>query len=627
MSAELGATGDASGEAPLHVIATAGHVDHGKSSLIARLTGIDPDRLEEEKRRGRTIDLGFAWCTLPSGREIGFVDVPGHERFVRTMLSGVGPVRLVLFVVAADEGWKPQSEEHLAIVDVLGVHDGVVALTKRDLVDADRAEHSEHSVRERLAGTTLADAPIVACSSATGEGIDDLVAALDAMVGAAPAPEEGDRPRQFVDRVFSIAGAGTVVTGTLTGGRIATGDEVELFPSGVRAKIRSLQSHKRRIETARPVSRVAANLAGIERSRIERGDVLGRPGDWRPTDVIEARIRPVRGLTHPLSPRGAFTFHAGAAERSARIRLYGATSVSPDGSFARIRLSSPLVLDVHDRFVLRESGRRETVAGGVVLDPAPPQRPGATAADRLERREKARREDIPALLLAERGAVREAELRTLTGFAEIPGAERVSGWWISEQVRSVAETAAIELLTAHHEANPASEGSDVAEIRHAVADAVRRAGSPGDDELAASIVDDLVQRDTIARSGSFLRIPSHRAEVVPGELERLTAAVAAGEPTPPSMSELQRNGFARETIESAVRSGALVRIAPDLVLTPAFVERAVDIVREAKDAGITVGDVRARLGTSRKYAVPLMEHLDRTGATRRSGDLRFARGT
>jgi len=626
VSAGFVAMGEAGGEAPLHVIATAGHVDHGKSSLIARLTGIDPDRLEEEKRRGLTIDLGFAWCTLPSGREIGFVDVPGHERFVRTMLSGVGPVRLALFVVAADEGWKPQSEEHLAIVDVLGVHDGVVALTKRDLVDSDRAQGAEITVRERLVGTALAAAPIVACSSATGEGVDELVAALDAMVGAAPAPEEGDRPRQFVDRVFSIAGAGTVVTGTLTGGRLATGDEVELFPSGVRARIRSLQTHKRRIDTARPVSRVAANLAGTERSRIERGDVLGRPGDWRPTDVIEARIRPVRGLSHPLSPRGAFTLHAGAAERSARIRLYGASSVSEDGVFARIRLSSPLVLDVHDRFVLRESGRRETVAGGVVLDPAPPQRPGATAADRLERREKAGRADIPALLLAERGVVRETELRSLTGFDEIPGAERVSGWWISERVRSVAAAAATELLAAHHEANPASEGMDVAEIRHAVADAVRRAGSPGDGGLAASVVDDLVQRGALARSGSFLRIPSHRAEVVPGELDRLTAAVAAGEPTPPSMSELQRNGFTREAIESALRSGALVRIAPDLVLTPAFVERAVDIVREAKDAGITVGDIRARLGTSRKYAVPLMEHLDRTGATRRAGDLRFARG-
>jgi selenocysteine-specific elongation factor len=619
--------GATNGEAPLHVIATAGHVDHGKSSLIARLTGIDPDRLEEEKRRGLTIDLGFAWCTLASGREIGFVDVPGHERFVRTMLSGVGPVRLVLFVVAADEGWKPQSEEHLAIVDVLGVHAGVVALTKRDLVDADRAAISERMVRERLAGTALADAPIVACSSATGEGVEELLAALDAMVGAAPVPADGNRPRQFVDRVFSIAGAGTVVTGTLTGGRLTAGEEVELFPSGVRARIRSLQTHKRRIDVARPVSRVAANLAGVERSRIERGDVLGRPGDWRSTDVIEARIHPVRGLTHPLSSRGAFTFHAGAAERSATIRLYGTSTVRGNGAFARIRLSSPLVLDVHDRFVLRESGRRETVAGGVVLDPAPPQRPGANAVDRLERRKQARREEIPRLLLDERGAVREADLRALTGSDEIPDEERVSGWWVSERVRSIAATTATASLAAHHMASPASEGADVAEVRQAIADATRRAGAPGDGDLADAIVDDLVRRGTVARSGSVLHLPDHRAEVGTEEVERLTAAVAGAEPIPPTVPELQRAGFARETIESAIRSGALVRIGPDLVLTPTFIERAIEVVREAKSAGITLGDVRARLGTTRKYAVPLMEHLDRTGATRRSGDLRFARGS
>jgi selenocysteine-specific elongation factor len=626
--APLGATKDAGGEAPLHVLATAGHVDHGKSSLIARLTGIDPDRLEEEKRRGLTIDLGFAWCTLPSGREIGFVDVPGHERFVRTMLSGVGPVRLVVFVVAADEGWKPQSEEHLAIVDVLGVHGGVVALTKRDLVDVDRAERSERQVRDRLAGTALADAPIVACSSATGEGIEDLVAALDTMVNAAPAPAEGDRPRQFVDRVFSIAGAGTVVTGTLTGGPIAVGEEVELLPAGVRARVRSLQTHKRRIHIARPVSRVAANLAGVDRSRIERGDVLGLPGDWRPTDVIEARIRPVRGLTHALSPRGAFTFHAGAAERSATIRLYGASTVPDHGAFARIKLSSPIALDVHDRFVLRESGRRETVAGGIVLDLAPPRRPGATAGERLERRERASREDVPALLLDERGAVRETDLRSLTGFHEVAGAELVSGWWISQRVRSTAASVAIELLAAHHDANPASEGKDAAEVRHAIAEAARRAGSSDrGGELADALVDDLVLRGALARSGALLRLPTHRAQVGTEELGRLTAAVAAGEPTPPTVGELQRQGFARQTIEAAVRSGVLVRIAPDLVLTPAFVERAVDVVREAKSAGITVGDVRARLGTSRKYAVPLLEHLDRIGATRRSGDLRFARGS
>ena len=247
---------------PLHVVATAGHVDHGKSSLIIRLTGIDPDRLAEEQRRGLTIDLGFAWGTLPSGVEIGFVDVPGHERFVRNMLAGVGPVRLVLFVVAADEGWKPQSEEHLDIVDVLGVDGAVVALTKRDLVDEERLAEALADVRAHLRGTALEGATIVACSARTGEGLDELSGALDAMIAAAPTPEQDGRPRQFVDRIFTIKGAGTVVTGTLIGGRIAVGDEVEIHPDGVRARVRGLQTHKRAIDVARPVSRVAANPPG-----------------------------------------------------------------------------------------------------------------------------------------------------------------------------------------------------------------------------------------------------------------------------------------------------------------------------------------------------------------------------
>ena len=301
-------------EPPPHVLATAGHVDHGKSSLILRLTGIDPDRLEEEKRRGLTIDLGFAWCTLPSGREIGFVDVPGHERFVRTMLAGVGPVRLVLFVVAADEGWKPQSEEHLAIVDVLGADGAVVGLTKRDLVDEETLELAAREVRERLAGTALQQAPIVPCSATTGEGMAELVTALDAMVDAAPEPAQEDRPRLFVDRVFTIRGAGTVVTGTLTGGRLAVGEEVELHPTGHRARIRGLQTHKRAIATARPVSRVAVNLVGTEREELERGDVVSPPGLWRPTRVLEARVHAVRGLAHPLTSRGAYKLHAGSAE-------------------------------------------------------------------------------------------------------------------------------------------------------------------------------------------------------------------------------------------------------------------------------------------------------------------------
>src|ERR687891_665549 len=252
----------------MHVVATAGHVDHGKSSLILRLTGIDPDRWDEEKRRGLTIDLGFAWTTLPSGREIGFVDVPGHERFVRNMLAGVGPVRLVLFVVAADEGWKPQSEEHLEIVDVLGVDSAVVAVTKADLVEEDDLMIRIDEIADRLAGTALEGAPVVACSSSTGRGLDQLVAAIDAMVAEAPAPQDRGRPRIDIDRSFTIRGAGTVVTGTLTGGTLRVGDEVVVLPEGRTARIRSLQTHRRTVEVAEPVSRVAANLASTSREEV-----------------------------------------------------------------------------------------------------------------------------------------------------------------------------------------------------------------------------------------------------------------------------------------------------------------------------------------------------------------------
>ena len=285
----------------LQVVATAGHVDHGKSALILRLTGIDPDRLTEEKRRGLTIDLGFAWTTLPSGREIGFVDVPGHERFIRNMLAGVGPVRLVLFVVAADEGWRPQSEEHLQIVDVLGVDGAVIALTKRDLVDDEELATRTEDIRRRLAGTRLQDAPIVPCSAFLEAGVDDIRQALDEMLASAPPPERDGRPRLFLDRAFTIRGAGTVVTGTLTSGPLVVGQDAEVLPSGHRARIRGLQTHKRTLEMAVPVSRVAVNLAGTAKSELERGDVLTLRGQWRPTAVFEGWMRPVRGLGWALT--------------------------------------------------------------------------------------------------------------------------------------------------------------------------------------------------------------------------------------------------------------------------------------------------------------------------------------
>ena len=623
-------SGAAAPEAPpgavASVVATAGHVDHGKSSLVTRLTGMDPDRLDEEKRRGLTIELGYAWCTLPSGRELGFVDVPGHERFVRTMLAGVGPVRLVLFVVAADEGWKPQSEEHLEIVDVLGAHGAVIALTKRDLVDAARLERARAEVTERVQDTALEGAPIVACSSATGEGFDELVVALDAMLAGAPEPERDGRPRLHVDRVFSIKGSGTVVTGTLTGGPLTTGAEVELLPSGTRARVRGLQTHHRDVGSASPVSRVAANLTA-ERARIARGEVLAPAGLWTATSVLEARIEPVRSLDRPITSRGAFKLHAGAAERDARIRLYDVKQVPGGGAFLRITLSEPLVLDVGDRFVLRESGRRRTIAGGVVLDTAPPRRAGPSPTPRLEARARASRTELPALLVAERRAVRIDDVRSITGLApeDVDGASRLGGWWVARGTFDGIGEAITARLAAFHAEEPAAAGRDVATVRRSLAEAFAASGAPRDLELADAAIDRFETEGTLVREGAAVRLASHRAGGG-DEIAALVDVVRSAEPTPPTIAALRASGVTAGVLDAAVRSGALVRISPELVLSRELVERAGAIVREAGSDGITVSALRERLGTSRKYAVPLAEHLDRTGVTRRSGDLRFARG-
>jgi selenocysteine-specific elongation factor len=608
-----------------YVVATAGHVDHGKSSLVTRLTGMDPDRLEEEKRRGLTIELGYAWCTLPSGRELGFVDVPGHERFVRTMLAGVGPVPLVLFVVAADEGWKPQSEEHLEIVDVLGSHGAVIALTKRDLVEAAGLNRVRAEVTERVRGTALEGAPIVACSSTTGEGLDELVAALDAMLAGAHEPDRAGRPRLHVDRVFSIRGSGTVVTGTLTGGPLATGEEVELLPSGTRARIRGLQTHHRGVGNASPVSRVAVNLTA-DRTRIARGEVLAPAGVWANTSVLEARIEPVRSLDHPITSRGAFKLHAGAAERDARIRLYDVKQVPPEGAFVRIALSEPLVLDVGDRFVLRESGRRRTIAGGIALDTDPPRRAGATPAHRLRARARASRAELPALLVAERRAVRSDDVRSILGTVPdvVEGAVRLGGWWVQHDLSDEIGAAITARLASFHAAEPVAGGEGIETTRRSIADAFAAAGAPHDLELADAVVDRLETEGTLVREGALVRLASHRAGSV-DEVAGVVEVVRSSEPTPPSIAELRAAGIAPAVLDAAVRSGALVRISSELVFTRELVERAGTIVRDAGADGITLSALRERLGTSRKYAVPLAEHLDRTGVTRRSGDLRFAR--
>jgi selenocysteine-specific elongation factor len=616
-------------EAGLRVVATAGHVDHGKSALILALTGTDPDRLAEEKRRGLTIDLGFAWTTLPSGREVGFVDVPGHERFVRNMLAGVGPVRLVLFVVALDEGWKPQSEEHLQIVDVLGAHGGVVALTKRDLVDEAVLQARTEEVRARLRGTRLEGASIVPCSSASGEGMDAVVSALDDMLAAAPPPEHDGRPRHFIDRVFTIRGAGTVVTGTLAGGPISTGQEAEILPTGHRARIRGLQTHKRSLDVAWPVSRVAVNLAGTPKEELERGDVLTLPGRWRATSRFEGWVRTVRALEHPLTSRGAYKLYAGSSERDARIRLYGAAELKPgEDAFLRVTLSRPVVLDFHDGFVLREAGRQETVAGGLVLDVDPPLRPAHDRAERLRARVEGGRKELAVDVVRDRGAMRAAELIPIAGVhpdeAVRRGAVRVGEWLVAPEIAGATGDALLAGLSEHHRVHPLRPGLEVGEARLALA-AVLPAFS--DPDLADALLESLASAGAVVREGTIVRLPDHLVTTEGREdAGQLVEAVREGEPTPPSVPDLVARGYGLELIRAICQEGRLVRVSPDIVVTPEFLAKAEDIVRaQGGPPGITVSRFREALGTSRKYALPILEFFDGRGVTRRQGDVRIAR--
>ncbi|MGZ8582982.1 MAG: selenocysteine-specific translation elongation factor [Actinomycetota bacterium] len=606
------------------VVVTAGHVDHGKSSLIVRLTGIDPDRWAEEKRRGLTIDLGYAWCELPSGREVAFVDVPGHERFIRNMLAGVGPAPLVLFVVAADEGWKPQSEEHLEILDVLGVAQGVVALTKLDLVDDETLAIAEQEVVERLEGTTLAGAPVVPVSSATGEGLDQLRAALDALLERAPAPLPAPA-RLFVDRVFTIKGAGTVATGTLTGGCLATGDEIAIEPGDRRARIRSLQTHRQSEDRACPVARVAANLVGAERGELERGDVIAHPGEWLPTSLFDVELSSVRGLTKAITARGAFKVHAGAAVADARVRFLDGNRLEPGGTaFARLRISHPLVLAVGDHLVLREAGRRETVAGGLVLDLAPGK--ASNAPERLAARLASPTDELPALLVRERGAVAVGDVPRLVGGRADP-ATTIGAWAVDPAVRTAWEQAVTSMLSGFHEQEPLAPGAPIGEVRAIVRDALRTAGAPTDPGLVETAIDAVAAAGLVERTTTTARLAGHRVslDTDDADVQRLLAAIGGDhEATPLTIAELEGAGVRRDVVEAAVIAGLAVRVSKELVFTPALVARAQDIVRGSTE-GITVSAFREALHTSRKFALPMLEYFDRTGVSRRDGDLRFPR--
>jgi len=586
------------------IVGTAGHVDHGKSTLVRALTGRDPDRWAEEQRRGLTIDLGFAWTEL-DGEGVGFVDVPGHERFMKNMLAGVGALDVALFVVAADEGWMPQSEEHLAVLDLLRIRAGVIALTRIDLVDDETAELAQLEIADRMAGTTLADWPIVPVSPITAVGLDSIREHLaQALRSVGPAPDR-HRPRLWVDRSFLIEGAGLVVTGTLVDGGIARDDQLMLWPDAVEVRVRGLQTHEREVAEIPPGSRAALNLSGANRDQVPRGAMLAAPNDFLPTRRLLVGLEAVRGLDEPLTDRGAYHLHLGTATVPVRLRL-----LSEDA--AVLALAGPLPVTMGDRFILRETGRRAVVAGGIVLDPAPAERPAAETIVRLRAAVGGSPTDRAEALLITHGRIALRELRARSG----GGASSV-GMIVNREVMSLNEAssqiAAMERVTAaFHAANPLRPG-----IPKSVLASQLRIEPPTVDALLAASDDRLYDGGATVRLASFTSRLTAAHEAAWASARTLLAETLAV----PRASQL---GLDEEIVHALVRSGDLIRIDTDLLYLPDQLREITGRLEDLPD-GFTVAQFRDEFELSRRQAVPLLEWFDGQGWTIRDGDGRTVR--
>ncbi|MDG4800772.1 selenocysteine-specific translation elongation factor [Micromonospora sp. WMMD980] len=575
------------------VVATAGHVDHGKSTLVRALTGMEPDRWAEERRRGMTIDLGFAWTTLPSGGTLAFVDVPGHERFVPNMLAGVGPVPAALVVVGADEGWMPQSAEHLAALDALGVSYGLLAVTRADLADPASATAR---ARAEIAATSLGAVEAVAVSAVTGAGLPELRAALDRLVARLPDPARDAPVRLWVDRGFTVRGSGTVVTGTLGGGRLRVGDELELAATGEPVRVRGLHSLGVARAEVDAVARVAVNLRGLPRDRIGRGDALLRPGRFGRTDLLDVRLTGDPAADLPAT----LMLHVGSAAVPARVRPLGPDTV-------RLRLARPLPLVIGDRALLRDPGRRH-VAGGVTVldvDPPPLRRRGAAAARAgvlagLDGRpdlagELRRRRLVRAGLLARMGVP--------------PAATPVAGDWLAdpEHWRDLGRRLTEEVARYAGE-HPLAAGVPVDVLRH-------RLGLPDRALVTALLRPPLRLRDGLVTAGSAGALPEPVARAV----ARVRAEYGDRPFQAPETHHLAGLGLGPKEIGAAVRAGALLKLAENVVLLPGAPDDAVRVLAGLPQP-FTLSAARQALGTTRRVAVPLLELLDRRGVTRRLPD-------
>ena len=629
----------------MRVIGTAGHVDHGKSTLIRALTGIDPDRLQEEKERGMTIDLGFAWLTLPNGVEVSIVDVPGHERFIHNMLAGVGGIDIAMLVIAADEGIMPQTREHVAILDLLGISTGVVALTKRDLVDEEWLELVQADVEEFLSSTSLRGAAIVPCSSTTRVGLDMLTQVIQDLLEKERARPNTGRPRLPIDRVFTVAGFGTVVTGTLIDGELHLGQELEVQPGSLRARVRGLQSHRKKLETVPAGTRTAVNLGGLAVEDLHRGQVLAAPGSFHPTRAVDARLRLIRDA-HPLRHNTQISLHTGAAETLGKLGLLDRDELRPgEEAWVQIRLHDEIALARGDLFVLRLPSPSMTIGGGSIVEPHARRHrrrqeavlkqlavlargtPDEIVLEGLRSREPA---DVDAVVQRTGLAASEARaaIMRLLSSEELLVLDSANGTAHRLDSRSFVVTPAgwnrlsaqVEaILAAFHREYPLRRGLPKEELR-------TRLGA--DARLFVRELERLKSDGVATEDGPFVRLVTH-AVAFSAEQERQIAALLdvlreAGV-APPDRADLESElRISSELVDALIAQGRLVEVAAGLLYDRATLEEIIARIRAdiQQHGPRTVAQIRDLLDASRKYALALVNYTDEHKITRRVGDER-----
>lgn len=620
----------------MQVIGTAGHVDHGKSTLINRLTGMNPDRLKEEQDREMSIELGFAWFMLPNGGEIGIVDVPGHRDFIENMLAGIGGIDAVIFVVAADEGVMPQTREHLAILDLLQIPAGVVALTKVDLVtEPGWLDLVEAELRETLSGTVLEYAPIVPVSARTGQGMDTLVQTLQEILTQHPHRPDLGRPRLPVDRIFTLPGFGTIVTGTLLDGHLAVGDDVLILPHGVKGRIRGLQTHKQAEQSAFPGSRTAVNISGISVDEVARGDVLVHPGDYRTTKMMDVFCTLLLDAEAPLRHNTEIKLFLGASEVMARARVLGIQECPPGGeAFLQLMLREPVVALRGDRFIIRRPSPPATIGGGKVVDPHPTRRHrrfNTVRLDELERLLMGTPEDILLQTALKLGPTSSNELLEAAGLEAGPGQAALTtlidqgalvllngGRVIMPQGLLTRLKEDVESrLSDYHQQYPLRLGMPRERLKSQIA-------------LDAKTYDALIswigEESILVESGADLCLSEHQVRFTPAQQAQVDVLLREFEAQPYSPPSYKQSSeqVGEEVLRALITLGKLSWIGEDVLFLPQIFEeiRQAVISQIQQSGSITLAELRDRFDTSRKYAVAVLEYLDQAGVTLRRGDAR-----